>query len=136
MDIINIIKSELKKLIKENIDFKKLEKENKFTIPKIKSENIFLNPVGSLSKYDTIEVDKLIDNEEYTYLPIKFINIKDIIPTQKFLNINNLKSVKNISNSTDAILLSKKNKYYILDGHHRIAVNILNGFNKIKAFVF
>jgi len=54
----------------------------------------------------------------------------------KDLLYENSKHKKNISNNTNAILFYKNKKYYIIDGHHRIAANILKGDNKIKAFIF
>ena len=72
------------------------------------------------------------------YVPsiAKSVNINDIFPTQRSLNINNLKKVEKTTKNTGAYLLKNNGKYYVLDGHHRIAINILNGIDKIDAFVF
>ena len=80
---------------------------------------------------DDSSFDKQFENQ-----PIETIDIEDIIPTQRFLNINNLKSTKNIGNDTGAYLLKHNNKYYILDGHHRIANRILNGNQFINGYVY
>jgi hypothetical protein len=80
---------------------------------------------------DDSSFDKQFENQ-----PIETIDIEDIIPTQKTVNINNLKSTKNVDNNTGAYLLKHNGKYYVLDGHHRISNRILNGDKFIKGFVY
>ena len=123
------------KQVKTDI-FKKLEEENKYTLPKVPTNKVFKNDVEILAREQTNKSSKYFDDDSYKSLPIERININKIIPTQKNLNIDNLKAVKNISIDTEAFLHYYNDQYYILDGHHRIAINILNGNNTIKAYVF
>lgn len=116
--------------------FKKLEVENKYTLPKIKTHKIFVNKVEYPSREIRKGADFYFEDDNFKKLPYIFVDIKNIFPTQDNVTINNLESVKNISQETDAYLCQINNKFYVLDGHHRIAINILNGFNKIKAFVY
>jgi hypothetical protein len=116
--------------------FKKIELENKYTLPKIKTNKIFINKVEYPNREIRREADFYFENDNFKKLPYIFVDIKNIFPTQDNITINNLKSVKNISQETDAYLCNIENKFYVLDGHHRIAMNILNGFYKIKAFVY
>jgi hypothetical protein len=44
--------------------------------------------------------------------------------------------VRNICNETNAILYKYNNKYYVLDGHHRISNQILNGAESVDARVY
>lgn len=112
---------------------KQLERINKTTWPKIPCGNVFLNDVEPVSYANRIDADKLFDNDEYLKLPAENININKIIPTQTNLTINNLKRIDNL----DGIyLLNMGTKYYVLDGHHRIAVQILNGKQMIKCRVY
>lgn len=124
----------MRDLLKE-INFKELEKLNRTTLPKIPVENIFSHKVEDISKIRK-NADALIASDKFETLPIKTIQIEDIVPTQINLNIDNLKKVKNTTEDTDAYLLKYRNKYYILDGHHRIAMNILNGNDSVNAYVY
>lgn len=120
---------------KEDI-FKKLEYENKYTLPKVPTNKVFKNEVEILPREETQKTEKYWENDIYKELPNQKINIKDIVPTQKNLNIDNLKEVKDTTIDTGAFLQYYNGKYYVLDGHHRIGMNILNGNNVIKAYVF
>ena len=120
----------------KNDVFKKLELENKSTFPKIRMTKVFLNDVKVLRKKQTEKSDNYFQNDEYKKLPLKSVAINLIVPTQTNLTIRNLKSVKDISKNTEAFLYNYYGKFYVLDGHHRIAMNILKGEKKIKAFVF
>ena len=116
--------------------FKKLEEDNKYTLPKVPTEKVFKNGIEILPREESQKTNKYWDDDSYKNLPKERINIKDIIPTQKNLNIDNLKAVKDTTIDTGAFLHFYKGKYYVLDGHHRIAMNILNGNEIIKGYVF
>lgn len=124
----------------------RLKKDNP-RYPKIPVENIYLNPnpfaynpdgdlMKKLNPWNTLEMmDKNVDRSE---LPIEDIKIEDLVPTQKFLNADNIDDVKD-SEDDDVLksTISKyKDKYYILDGHHRIARRILKGDKTIKSHVY
>lgn len=115
--------------------------------PKIPVENVYLNPnpfaynpdwdlMKQLNPWNTLELrDKNIDNSD---LPVKTIKIEDLVPTQKYLKADNLEDVTDTMD--DDILKSSiseyDGKYYILDGHHRIALRILNGEETINSHVY
>jgi uncharacterized protein (DUF1015 family) len=121
--------------LSEGIDFKSLRLKNKSTFPKIPINKVYKNPiVDILSMHVSNEIENEIEGDEYTSWTKKMIPIKDIYPTQKFLNFDNLLKVKDTSQDTDAILLKRGSKYYVADGHHRIAINILKGKSAIKAY--
>ena len=123
-----------------------LKKDNP-RYPKIPVENIFLSPnpfaqdpdwdlMKLINPWHTLELrDKNIDNAE---LPVEDIKIEDLVPTQKYLTADNIDDVKD--SLDDKVLKSTiskyKGKYYILDGHHRIARRILNGEGTIKSHVY
>lgn len=117
-----------------------LEVENKTTLPKIPSEKIFKNEVSPLNKNQTKGVDKIIDDRKENDLPIEEVDVNLIFPTQKTVNTNNLKKTSGITEETkidEPIILVKENgKYFVVDGHHRISNEILNGKSTVKAKVF
>jgi len=113
---------------------KKLELENKSTIPKIPVEKVFLNPVGETPSGSRTEVDKYIESESISELPIESIKVSDIIPTQKNLTTNNIESTVNVDEKP--VLLNVNGKYYVMDGHHRIANRILAGDKTVDAYVY
>lgn len=118
---------------------KQLEVDNKFTLPKIPTSNVFLNKNVEMSELSSIRknADVYIEKNIFEELPEENIDIKLIIPTQKSLNINNLKSAaKHIKDSTGAYLFKHNGYYYILDGHHRVANKIINGENKVLGYVY
>lgn len=138
MNLQDYIKNIVKDCLNENYEkdiLKKLERENKYTLPKIPTKNVFFNDVANISSIRK-KADEYIDKGIFEELPVEYVNIQYIVPTQKNITINNLKSTKNISDNTEAYLVKYKGYYYILDGHHRIANRILRGDNKIKAYVF
>ena len=64
------------------------------------------------------------------------VPISAIYPTQKNVNINNLKDVSKAKNiKDDVIVVEDGGKFYLLDGHHRTVNNILNEQKNIKARV-
>lgn len=118
--------------INEFKTYQELKSENKSILPKIDVNTIFINTYKQIDyKYNYI----LNTIENNKYFKKQKVNIENIIPTQKYLNINNLLQTKNISRDTDAQLLKIKSEYFIIDGHHRIATRILNGDSYIYANV-
>ena len=114
--------------------YKNLEANNKSTFPKIRSEKVFFNNVADSSYLR--KFTKNASSVEMETLPIKRVDVNYIIPTQKNLNANNLESTKDVGENTEAHLLKHGKYYYILDGHHRIANEILLGSDTIKAYVY
>jgi hypothetical protein len=107
---------------------------------KIPTDDIFYHDNPHKNFYDSEllkHIDVFIDDKTFQQNPIEWVNIKDIVPTQKFLTKDNLDDVSNIKigDNTKAYLVKYNNLYYIIDGHHRIANQIINGVDKVKAFV-
>lgn len=66
--------------------------------------------------------------------PIKDIPVKDIVSTQKGLTSATVKSYQNKKNNlSNAQVIKVGDKYYVHDGHHRIASQIKDGATTIKA---
>ncbi len=125
----------IRKLL-ESVDFIALKKRFRSTIPKIPSNEIFKNDVSQPFPEKRKPADKYFENDAFEQLPSVSVDVNDIIPTQKTVNIDNLQKVKNTTKRTDAFLLKSGSNYYVLDGHHRIAINILNNNNSIIAYVY
>ena len=114
-----------------------LEQENRKTLPKVPTKNVFVNEVEVLEPKDTKGVDAVINEGRENELPSQSIKVSDIVPTQRNLTISNLEETQSVTDSNEPIILNKKgNKYYVVDGHHRIANEILKGNNSIEAKVF
>jgi len=106
-----------------------LQEANKSTFPKIPVGNVFKNPQGKLPEGKIKSFDDVMEME--ASLPTKEIDISAIVPTQRNINFENLKKVKNVKDAKDAILaVENDGKYYLIDGHHRVANDILR--NKTK----
>lgn len=120
-------KGEIPKTIKQ------LEAENRTTVPKVPVEKVFKNKQEILPTDERIAIDKHIENNGIESLPIKEVNINDIVPTQKNITIKNLQSVKgkNIPIEDSITAIEKDGKYYITDGHHRVSNDILEGKQSI-----
>ncbi len=104
---------------------------------KIPTSDVFLNENPHKTHYNKEllkHIDVFIDDKTFQKNPIQLIDIKKIVPTQVFLNKDNLERIKS-DNNTDAYLVKYNNLYYVIDGHHRIANQIINGATHIKAFV-
>jgi len=128
----NIIKEGLSREILKN-----LENDNKTTLPKILSNKIFFHEVpdmGVILKSTKGGNDDLTNNKGDGFV-LTTVNVKMIIPTQRSINIDNLKSVSGVG--TNGVELAKDNQFYfVIDGHHRIANAILNGETEIDVKVF
>jgi hypothetical protein len=110
---------------------KNLAKENKSTAPKIPSGKVFKNEVGALDYPIRFNADDAFAKNNVN---IESVLPENIIPTQRNVTTNNLKSVEGVTQMPDLIKVG--DKYYISDGHHRIARDILNGKSSIDARVF
>lgn len=138
MNLRKFIYTTIVSLMSENKLYDKLSKDNKYTLPKIPVKNVFFNDVPDMAFMSSIrkEADKYFENDRYKELPLEYVDINYIVPTQKNITIGNLESTSDIGDSTEAYLVKYGGYYYILDGHHRIANRILQGDNKIKAYVY
>lgn len=120
----------IKPLIKQRLNestnpiFKNLKNENKLTYPKIPTNKIFKNDYKSFGV-------NITDESKYKE---ETVNVSKIIPTQKNVTIDNLKKVINVTELPE--LFKDGNEYYVIDGHHRISMAILNGKDEITAKVY
>ena len=110
---------------------KSLKQQNPSTYPKIPVNKIFKNDVGNLESLDRMKADEGFLNNATTN---QFVNINDIIPTQKNVTTKNIKDINNVSALPE--LIKVNDKYYVNDGHHRISRDILTGDDKIQAKVY
>lgn len=105
-------------------------------------------PVGNIFYHDNIHsggynseilshIDIFTTDEEFRTNPVVNIPVNKIVPTQTFINRNNLNAVKDNlkANNTGAYLVSYNGLYYVVDGHHRIANRIINGDATIKGYI-
>lgn len=115
--------------------FSKLKEENKATWPKIRVEKIYKNEnasrSGELDMATKMLADDYLEDDKFKELDEVSVDPKDIYPTQRNLTASNLEAVSDISRETGAFGIKKDGKVFILDGHHRVAVNILRGDNPI-----
>lgn len=114
------------------VDYKKLASDNKYTQPKVPTQNIFFNDVEVLNRETENMVGKLVD--EGKNVSVQSVDVVNIIPTQKNVNINNLKEVQDVRDRP--LLFKQGDKYYVIDGHHRISNEILEGEKKVEADVY
>jgi len=109
-----------------------LKNEIKSTYPKIPVAKLFPNELEVLPYEIISDADRYVEEPEN--LPAEYVNIEKIVPTQKYVTVQNLKSTKNVLPLP--ILFLYNGKYYVLDGHHRISNAILKNATKVKAFVY
>jgi len=118
---------------------KKLEEVSRLG-HKIPVSNVFFNNnihanghASELMKH----IDVYQDDKSFEQNPIESVDVRKIVPTQKFITKDNLEDIKGVlqQDNTGAYLVEFKGMYYIIDGHHRIAINIMNNNKTIKAFV-
>jgi hypothetical protein len=110
---------------------KQVENENKSTYPKVPVRNVFFHDVGEVDLNVKINADKSFENGG---ADVENVNVKDLIPTQRNVTIPNIKDVAGVKDFPDVI--KYKGKYYIIDGHHRTARDILDGEASIKVNVY
>lgn len=124
----------------DNSILKKSDFDSKY-FPKIPVGDIFYGEIKSLFNLG-LEQKKIVDqayeaiNNDFSKFIEKPIDVRKIHPNQKFLNFYNLQKIKIRNNSTDAELVRVGDEYYILDGHHRIAREILSGEKIVLAKVY
>jgi len=82
-------------------------------------------------------IDVWEDDNTFQQNPVEWVQTTRIVPTQKFVSKDNLEDVKGIAigDNTGAYLVEYEDMYYVIDGHHRIASQILMGADKVKAYV-
>jgi len=109
----------------------KLKEENKSTWPKIRVEKIYKNEnasrSGELDMKTKMLADEYLEGDRFKELEEVGVDPKNIYPTQRNLTASNLEDVSDVSKETGAFALKKDGKFFILDGHHRVAANILRG---------
>lgn len=110
---------------------KALESGNKSTVPKVPTGNVFANALGELPQDVRLKADAYFAKEGLTP---ESINLADIVPTQKNLTLDNLKSVNGIEDPIN--LIAQEGKYYAMDGHHRAALARLANQEQINANVY
>lgn len=122
---------------------KKLLRENLLEIRRHLGHKI---PVGDIFFHDNInkngynvELNRIIDvyhdDKSFEENPIETVDVRKIVPTQRFVDKDNLDDIKKVGNNTGAYLVEYKGLYYLLDGHHRVAHQIMIGEPTVRAFV-
>ena len=118
--------------------YKQLALDHRDTYPKIQTSKVFHNPddFAGVPKRLRADAEKNIDSQA-GYVS-ETVNVGDIVPTQRNINVNNLKKVAKVgSDSEEPVMAIRHNgKYYLLDGHHRAANAIIAGDKTIAMKVF
>lgn len=96
---------------------------------------VFFNELDKNMMIDHDLVDKFMEKGTYKNFPVEKVRVDMIYPTQFNLDNNKLPGL-DLDQNTGAILYNVNGNYYIIDGHHRIAKNILNNNLFINAHVF
>jgi DNA polymerase III sliding clamp (beta) subunit (PCNA family) len=109
-----------------------LKRENKSTYPKVPTNKIFFNQVEVLPASVVSTADPYLDDE--TKLPTESVDLKSIVPTQKMVTIPNIESTKEVESYP--ILFKLNDRYYVLDGHHRITNAILKDEKEVMSYVY
>jgi hypothetical protein len=103
---------------------------------KVFTKDIYNNEVSQPSGKSLDNAFNVLEAGAYTESPEIAVPVKSIKPTQKFLSADNLDKVFDAEVETGAFLYKKGDEFFVLDGHHRIASNIIKGEPSIKAFIF
>ncbi len=109
-----------------------LKRENKSTYPKVPTNKIFFNQIEVLPSSVVSTADPYLEDE--TKLPTESVDLKNIVPTQKMVTIPNIESTKEVE--LYPILFKLNDKYYVLDGHHRITNAILKDEKEVMSYVY
>jgi hypothetical protein len=109
-----------------------LKRENKSTYPKVPTNKIFFNQVEVLPSSVVSTADPYLEDE--TKLPTESVDLKSIVPTQKMVTIPNIESTKEVE--LYPILFKLNDRYYVLDGHHRITNAILKDEKEVMSYVY
>jgi len=97
--------------------------------------DVFRNESVSMPKDINKFADKMTDAKAFDDAPTIEVNANDIIPTQKFISKSNMDKLPAPNADTGAELVKVGDKYYVVDGHHRIANNLFAGADSVKAKV-
>jgi hypothetical protein len=128
-----IVKNFIHTIVKEQLNEMRVYQGHK-----IPTENIFFNENPHKNYYDKEllnHIDVFVDDNSFKQNPVEPVDVRKIVPTQKFLNKDNLEKVKGTKKNTGAYLVKYGDLYYVIDGHHRIANLIINGADTINAYV-
>jgi DNA polymerase III sliding clamp (beta) subunit (PCNA family) len=109
-----------------------LKRENKSTYPKVPTNKIFFNQVEVLPASVVSTADPYLEDE--TKLPTESVDLKSIVPTQRTVTIPNIESTKEVE--LYPILFKLNDRYYVLDGHHRITNAILKDEKEVMSYVY
>jgi hypothetical protein len=107
------------------------------------TDDIFDNPVekSTISDLKTffdskINVDSLkAKHNIWRKSPEEDIPVKDIVPTQYWVNKKIMDKYIDGKKKQDVLVLKAGEKYILYDGHHRTSCDIIQGKKKIKAKV-
>lgn len=101
----------------------------------IPCNEVFFNNVNPEMIIDHDLVDQYLKKDTFTKLPKKKVRVDMLIPTQMNLDGDKLSNF-DVSTDTGAVIYETEDgNLYIVDGHHRIAKNILNNNEYISAFI-
>lgn len=105
------------------------------------SNDIFVNKVIDFNIGDILEEYYKLSSLRRYQLPTSLAPIDKIYPHQELLSVNKIKDIiengaLKINDFEDIFLIYKDNKYYVIDGHHRIAAQILIGKKDIEAKIY
>jgi hypothetical protein len=118
----------------ENQDLDKYMVHKSFSLVKLLGKNSKPMPdMGNFFKYiddNNIDIDSGIDS-----LPETVLNISELTPTKNFLDISTLNKKMSLFKGLPFVIKSN-NEYFIIDGHHRIALAALDGKENIKVRLF
>lgn len=121
----------MKKIITESTIVERIKNNFDNNLP---CSEVFFNELNPEMIIDHTLVDNYLTKNTYKKYPKKTVRVDLLVPTQQNLDSDKLPDI-NLDNDTGAILFEKEDLYYIVDGHHRIAKNILNGNDSIVAYV-
>lgn len=80
-------------------------------------------------------MDVDLTEDEFNNLPVVYLPADKLIPTQKFVNKDNIEKVHK-SGKGNPHIVEIDGEHFILDGHHRSAARILNGESKIPVHTY
>jgi hypothetical protein len=116
--------------LKPEITKKLKEKGAATLLPKVRSEKVFENKPERVP-------DFIKETDPSAVHPTQEVSVSDIIPTQTNLNIDNLVKAQQAKEGDEKpVLVKVDGKYYLIDGHHRVAYDILDGKETIQIEVY
>jgi len=99
----------------------------------VQSEDYFSQPVEKEGVFDMpVEERKDFINKNSDKVKDETVSIEEIIPTQEVLDKS---QVKEVETDVPPVLVKWKDKYFVLDGHHRIAAARNNGVENLDVKV-